>query len=640
MTPVPLVDLSGRIDAATFYEAAVASAQGTHEFDELASQWAMRFIGGDGDDAFSASDNNDFFNSSGGSDLFGGNFGFDRAVYTHAPGRIDVHLADGTVTKFAGPTGPDIVGVDTLRSIEFVTGTDFNDTFDATGFNKDSANAGSTVTSNVNGTNNEFEGRGGNDTITGNGATRVSYLHATAGVTVDLNAPTPGMPGSTGIAYGTAAGDLAGVGTDTFFGGVNGVRGSNFDDFLYGSDNSQPGSFQSFEGRGGDDTIDGRGGFDRAVYANEDAGIDVQLAAGIVTGGANTGTDTLRSIEAISGTEFADIYNATGFTASNAAMPSANSGNGGVVGPTGGLPSNFNEFEGRGGNDTITGNGNTRVAYYNALAGVTVMLGMSGSGTAFSTGSDVFGDVAGIGTDTFVSGVTRVRGSEFGDVITGNGGNNTLEGQGGNDIVNGVGGDDTLTGGTGSDIFGYALGAFNGNMPPTNNDTITDFNESEGDRIDLRGIAGVNTYADVLALVTGNPNVIQFDATHSLILNVPVSSLQASDFIFNGQVAITVQTPDGYNFGTLYDDMAGSIDNIQVVDGSHFTATNTARGLVFSITVVGATGGDPLTGTITAIDIYDSRGPHPRHVQRMEHSRLGPHRCTDGLCRLPGCERA
>ena len=34
--------------------------------------------------------------------------------------------------------------------------------------------------------------------------------------------------------------------------------------------------------------------------------------------------------------------------------------------------------------------------------------------------------------------------------------------------------------------------------------------------------------------------------------------LQASDFIFVGQVAVTVQTPDGYDFSTLYDDLAAS----------------------------------------------------------------------------------
>ena len=143
----------------------------------------------------------------------------------------------------------------------------------------------------------------------------------------------------------------------------------------------------------------------------------------------------------------------------------------------------FNEFEGGGGNDTITGNGNTRVAFYNATAGVTVTLGASGSGISFGTARNPAGlanpILANVGTDTFVSGVSRVRGSEFGDVITGNGGNNMLEGQGGNDILNGRGGNDTLTGGTGSDIFMFQVlpTSADGNTPPTNNDLITDFSQ-------------------------------------------------------------------------------------------------------------------------------------------------------------------
>ena len=471
------------------------------------------------------------------------------------------------------------------------------------------------------GTFNEFEGRGGNDFIIGNGNTRISYMHATAGVTVDFAAQTLSSasvfgPAGTvvGHSFGTAPGDLAGVGTDTFV-GVNSVRGSYFDDFLYGSNNPFN-TFENFEGRGGNDYIDGRGGFDRAVYANEDISINVQLAAGIVTGGLNTGIDTLRSIEAISGTEFADTYDATGFTGSGAATPSVNSGNSGP----GGTSSDFNEFEGRGGNDTITGNGNTRVAFYNATAGVTVTLGANGSGTSFGTAPDNPAglaanpiDLAGVGTDTFVSGVSRVRGSEFGDVITGNGGNNTLEGQGGNDILNGRGGNDTLTGGTGNDIFVYNNNVTNGNSPPSNNDSITDFNDSEADRIDLRGVSGINTFTDVLAHVPiGSPNTIQIDASDNLTLNVPISSLQASDFIFNGQVAMTVQTSDGYNFSTLYDDMAGSIGAVTIVDSSHFTATDSTRGLVFSMTVSGdTTPGNPLTGTVNAIDIYDLTG----HIQ-------------------------
>ena len=90
------------------------------------------------------------------------------------------------------------------------------------------------------------------------------------------------------------------------------------------------------------------------------------------------------------------------------------------------------------------------------------------------------------GTTTFISGVNAVAGSEFNDILTGNGGNNTLDGQGGNDVLIGNGGNDTLIGGTGSDIFVFKVGVGDGNTPPTNNDIIADFSHSDGDRIDLR----------------------------------------------------------------------------------------------------------------------------------------------------------
>ena len=356
------------MDAATWYDAVVAKAGGNDvPFDDLTSAWPLNFIGGAGSDMWSA-DPNDFFQASDGDDTFDGQSGFDRANYTHSPGPIDVQLADGTVEKSADGS------TDTLQSIEFVTGTDFADNFDATGFSASSTNAGSILDFNIDGTFNEFEGRGGNDNIIGNGNTRVSYLHATASVTVDL-------------AIGTADGD-ASVGHDTFT-GVNRARGSSFGDFLYGSDNAS--GSEGFEGRGGDDFIDGRGGFDRAIYGNEDTGITVDLAAGTVVGGPNTGTDTLRSVEAVSGTDFADTYDATGFTAT-----STNAASTGVNGSGFAL----NEFEGRGGNDTITGNGNTRIAFYNATAGVTVDI-LAGT----SHGTDA-GDVAGVGTDTITGDVT------------------------------------------------------------------------------------------------------------------------------------------------------------------------------------------------------------------------------------------
>ena len=158
-----------------------------------------------------------------------------------------------------------------------------------------------------------------------------------------------------------------------------------------------------------------------------------------------------------------------------------------------------------------------------------------------------------------------MRGSEFGDVITGNGGNNILEGQGGNDVLNGKDGNDTLTGGTGSDIFMYHPHSGAGGA-----DIITDFNQSEGDRIDLREAidSGIIDFASLQALTTitvGSNTVIEFNGNINTTLTLQnfTGTLSAADFIFHGtphdQVAITVQTPDGYNFGTLYDDMAHAI---------------------------------------------------------------------------------
>ena len=117
-----------------------------------------------------------------------------------------------------------VSGHDTLRSIELVRGTQFDDTYTAAGYGAPGAlNVSDT------GTFNQFEGMGGNDTITGNGNTRVDYNFALASVTVDLQA---------GTGHSTVADD-AGVGNDTILTGVNSVRGSSFNDFLFGSANNE-----------------------------------------------------------------------------------------------------------------------------------------------------------------------------------------------------------------------------------------------------------------------------------------------------------------------------------------------------------------------------------------------------------------
>ena len=175
-------------------------------------------------DTLSGLGGNDLLQGLAGNDLLDGGTGRDIADYSYATGPtgINVDMALGSVTGNAS------VGSDTLRSIESVRGTDFADVYVAIGFNQSSPNNAQDIQiqSSI---NNTFEGGGGNDTITGssgtqssystgNGGTQISYAHALDGVTVDLRA---------GTAHGTAANDIAHVGTDTFT-QVSGVVGSNW----------------------------------------------------------------------------------------------------------------------------------------------------------------------------------------------------------------------------------------------------------------------------------------------------------------------------------------------------------------------------------------------------------------------------
>ena len=334
-TPLALLELN--VAAAIWYSAVVAKANGDQsQLEALTHSWVMNFVGDAGADAFNSGDNNDLFTGNGGNDTFDGSFGYDRAAYGHATGPIDVELAAGTVTDIgSNPTG---IGFDTLRSIELVTGSNAADIFNATGFSATSINAGSTVTANTLGLFNEFEGRGGDDQITGNGSTRISYYHATAGVTVAF---TDGSWTSSTQQRRVGHGLVRAMppsGHDTFT-GVNSIRGSFFNDTFTGSTNPF-GTAENFEGLGGDDTINGGGGFDRAVYSNSfgGSGINVQLADGTVTPidpthGIDIGSDTLRSVEAIWGTDFDDVYNA-GATALNPggfSTSSTNAGNSPIV---------------------------------------------------------------------------------------------------------------------------------------------------------------------------------------------------------------------------------------------------------------------------------------------------------------------
>jgi Ca2+-binding RTX toxin-like protein len=597
--------------AGTGYGTAAGDAAGVGT-DTFSGVNAVR--GSNFDDVILGSGNglNNFetFEGRGGNDFIDGRGGLDRVNYANDPtaAGISVSLAVGTVT------GDAAIGTDTLRSIESVRGTNFADTFDATGFGASSTNAGS------NGAFNEFEGMGGNDTVTGNGRTRVIYVNAGAGVTVDLAA---------GTASGTAPGDVAGIGTDTFTGantgglthGIAAVRGSNFADILLGS-NTANNVNETFEGFGGDDLIDGRGGFDTARYDNvssgaafDTLGIQVALAAGTVTGRdaltqSLVGTDTLRGIEGIRGTNADDVYDATGFGAS-----STNVGSNGTL----------NQFEGLGGDDTVSGNGNTRVSYQNASAGVTVTFTSGGVGTA--TGTDP-GDLAGIGTDTFLGGVNQIRGSQFADVLNGSGGAETLDGQGGNDTINGGGGNDILIGGGGDDTIDGGTGGID----------IAQFTGARGDyTITSGGVPGSSTVADSVAGRDGtdtltNVELTEFSNTYVLnqrTLNISnFNGLTAGKQILgtNGDASGVGDTLTvGLNANGHAIDLAGGGTDTLVLAAAGTYSLSVAHTEVITATSGGAeqlTLLNPLTGTSidlgSGVDTLHLTGGNTVTVQNVE----------------------
>ena len=405
---------------------------------------------------------------------------------------------------------------------------------------------------------------------------------------------------------------------------------------------------ETFYGAAGNDFIDGRGGFDIATYNNiyfSTGPVTIDLAAGTATGDASIGNDTLRSIEGVQGTNFNDVFVATGY--GNGQPATLNVGNNGT----------FNQFEGLGGNDTITGNGNTKVIYSSATDGVTITIAAGGAGSAHGT---IAGDLATVGTDTFVSGVNAAIGSNFGDVydasefnagfnsFQGNGGNDTITGNGatqilygsatagvtvdlaagtvsgdasvgtdtftgvnsvagsnfndtilggatndflagnsGNDILNGRGGDDNLTGGTGADTFLYADGG--------GADVVTDFNRTEGDKIDLTGVSGIHSFAELQAVTSqsGNDTIINFGNGNSLTLaNVSSAGLVVSDFLFSD---FTTQwtNPNSGNWNTASNWSTGVVPGIadNVFFGKPVNVTfNTGSTTVNDInTVAGAT---------------------------------------------------
>ncbi len=140
------------------------------------------------------------------------------------------------------------------------------------------------------------------------------------------------------------------------------------------------------------------------------------------------------------------------------------------------------------------------------------------------------GPSCGIGNDTLIA-------NDFGCVLTGAAGNDTLIGLNGNDTLVGGSGVDTLTGGAGVDTF--VFGAGSSSAASALHDLITDFNASL-DKIDLSGwdavssTSGIDTFhflsAMAFAGIAGELNYL-FDASRNVtVLQGDTNGDRIADF--------------------------------------------------------------------------------------------------------------
>jgi Ca2+-binding RTX toxin-like protein len=246
----------------------------------------------------------------------------------------------------------------------------------------------------------------GNNTIAGDGTTRVAYDQGVTGrIFGDLSA---------GIIRGDSS-----VGRDNVT-GIFEVRGTSYDDILFGTDGNPDtstkwellGVFESYEGMGGGDTIIGRGGLDRANYSQSAAGVSVNLALGLTSDDGFGDLDSLFDIEGIGGSPFSDDL-------------------------TGDDDDNF--FQPLRGADTVNGAGGIDLVHYGAAIGA-IRLDLAAGFARRLNGEQ----------DTLIS-IENAETGKGNDRLAGDAGANFLSGRDGDDVIVGRGGDDILYGGAGSD---------------------------------------------------------------------------------------------------------------------------------------------------------------------------------------------
>lgn len=430
----------------------------------LGQSGADTLVGSEGADKLTGSGGNDYLNGGASDDVLdGGSGSFDQADFRDSAQAVNVDL------QARRATGD---GTDSVRGIEMVTGSSFDDTlsgsdasfelfrglagndtvagrngfdqllFDesagpvsadaaagmATGEGDDDFSSvesfvgspfGDTLLGHAG--SDDIYGFDGNDTIDGRDGS--DYLLGHAGDDDIAGGPGPydmlDFETDAPVTVNASTGSSTGDGNDEIS-GFEIIGASTSNDVLIGSDADE--LFYPYEG---DDSIDGRGGSDLVLYNVASGPISGDLSMGTAQG---EGTDSLAAVEGFVGSNFNDTF--VGDDESNLLI-----GGGGADELSGGDGDDYSE--GGAGADTIDGGPGTfdMVNFFSSPRRVIADLA---DGAATGEGSDS------------LNGLEVLLGSSFSDALFGDDGNNYLAGRKGDDDLIGRGGDDIIEGGPGA----------------------------------------------------------------------------------------------------------------------------------------------------------------------------------------------
>jgi Ca2+-binding RTX toxin-like protein len=581
------------------------SLYGTANGDTITGMGGNDFIYGNG--------GNDTIAGGAANDYLDGGTGTDTLTYAAASAAITISLALATAQVTGG------AGTDTISNFENLTGSAFNDTLTGDG------NA------------NVIEGLAGNDTMNGGAGTdTLTYVDATAGISISLALATAQVTG--------------GAGTDTISNFEN-LTGSAFNDTLTGDGNANVidggAGNDTIQGGAGNDTLTGGAGTDTATYAAASAAVTVNLATLTAQNTVGAGTDTISGFENLTGSAFNDTLTGDGNANVIEGLAGNDTMNGGAgtdtltyidataavtvnlatvtaqntVGAGTDTISNFENLTGSAFNDTLTGDGNANVI--EGLAGNDTMNGAAGTDTltyvdatsaiTISLALATAQVTGGAGTDT-ISNFENLTGSAFNDTLTGDGNANVIDGGAGNDTIEGGAGNDTLTGGAGTDTLTYATAtaavtvnlatATAQNTVGAGTDTISGFENLTGSGFNdtLTGDSNANTIsggagndiiagrggADVLDGGAGTDTVDYSAAAAGTIVNLATGT--ASN---DGDGSSDTLTTFENITGSAFDDKLTGDANANVIDGG--AGNDTIQGGAGNDTLTGGTGTDLLT---------------------------------------------